>query len=70
VKLGARLDGDVVMPGDETWETARQAWNLAVDQRPVAVVYPESADDVVATVVFAQSAARALHSMPAAATRA
>ena len=52
-ELGDRLAGDVVLPGDETWETARQAWNLAVDQRPVAVVYPESADDVVATVRFA-----------------
>lgn len=52
-ELGDRLDGDVVMQGDETWDTARQAWNLAVDQRPVAVVYPESADDVVATVLLA-----------------
>ena len=52
-ELGDRLDGDVVMPGDETWDTARQAWNLAVDQRPVAVVYPESAEDVVATVLLA-----------------
>jgi FAD/FMN-containing dehydrogenase len=51
--LGDRLEGDVVMPGDETWDTARQAWNLAVNQRPVAVVYPESADDVVATVLLA-----------------
>ena len=51
--LRARIDGDVVLPGDETWDTARQAWNLAVDQRPVAVVYPESADDVVATVGLA-----------------
>jgi FAD/FMN-containing dehydrogenase len=52
-ELGVRMAGDVVLPGDETWDTARQAWNLAVDQRPVAVVYPESADDVVATVQFA-----------------
>ena len=51
--LNDRLVGDVVLPGDETWEAARQAWNLAADQRPVAVVYPESADDVVATVRFA-----------------
>ena len=35
------------------WDAARQAWNLAVDQRPVAVVYPESADDVATTVRFA-----------------
>ena len=51
--LGGSLAGDVVLPGDEAWDTARQAWNLAVDQRPVAVVYPESADDVAATVRFA-----------------
>ena len=51
--LRDQLAGDLVLPGDETWETARQAWNLAVDQRPVAVVYPEAADDVVATVRFA-----------------
>ena len=52
-ELSDRLAGDVVLPGDETWDTARQAWNLAVDQRPAAVVYPESASDVVATVRFA-----------------
>ena len=40
-ELGAVIDGDVVLPGDATWDTARQAWNLAVDQRPVAVVYPD-----------------------------
>ena len=51
--LGASLRGDVVLPGDGAWDTARQAWNLAVDQRPVAVVYPESADDVVAIVRIA-----------------
>ncbi len=51
--LGARLSGDVVPPSDESWDEARQAWNLAVEQRPVAVVFPASADDMVATVVFA-----------------
>jgi FAD/FMN-containing dehydrogenase len=52
-ELAPSLAGDVVLPGDETWETARQAWNLAADQRPVAIVVPESADDVVATVRYA-----------------
>ena len=51
--LGDRLSGDVVVPGDESWDVARQAWNLAVDQRPVAVVYPESANDVLAAVRLA-----------------
>ena len=51
--LGARIGGDVVLPGDETWDAARQAWNLAVDQRPIGVVYPESSGDVARTVRFA-----------------
>jgi FAD/FMN-containing dehydrogenase len=51
--LGDRIGGDVVLPGDDGWDVSRQAWNLAVDQRPVAVVYPASAEDVVATVRFA-----------------
>jgi FAD/FMN-containing dehydrogenase len=52
-RLGDDLAGDIVLPGDDGWDAARQAWNLAVDQRPVAVVLPESADDVVAAVDFA-----------------
>jgi FAD/FMN-containing dehydrogenase len=51
--LGSRLAGDVVLPADAAWEEARRSWNLAVDQRPVAVVFPESAQDVVETVRFA-----------------
>jgi FAD/FMN-containing dehydrogenase len=52
--LRARLVGDLVLPGDDEWESARQAWNLAVDQRPAAVVLPETAEDVVAVVDFAR----------------
>jgi FAD/FMN-containing dehydrogenase len=52
--LRARLAGDVVAPGDEGWDLARRAWNLAVDQRPAAVALPESADDVVEVVAFAR----------------
>jgi hypothetical protein len=54
--LRARVAGDVVTPADEAWDEARQAWNLAVDQRPVAVVLAESADDVVATIKEARAA--------------
>ena len=48
------LDGEVVSPRDEWWDEAREAWNLAVDQRPALVVFPESVPDVVATVAFAR----------------
>ena len=52
--LRARVVGDVVLPGDDGWDAARQAWNLAVDQRPAAVVLAETAEDVVAAVDFAR----------------
>ncbi|MGH3011612.1 MAG: FAD-binding protein, partial [Gaiellaceae bacterium] len=54
--LGDRLDGEIVVPGDLNWDEARGAWNLAADQRPAAVVYPELVDDVVAVVGFARDA--------------
>jgi FAD/FMN-containing dehydrogenase len=47
------LDGKVVLPGDGRFDGARRAWNLAVDQRPAAVVSPESAADVAAAVGYA-----------------
>jgi FAD/FMN-containing dehydrogenase len=48
-----RIGGLVVGPHDESWDQARQAWNLAVDQRPAFVAFPESAADVVAVVEHA-----------------
>jgi FAD/FMN-containing dehydrogenase len=53
--LRARVAGSVSVPEDGDWDEARLAWNLAVDQRPTAVVHAESADDVVAVVDFARA---------------
>ena len=39
--LRGRLDGAVVAPGDDGWDAARGSFNLAVDQRPEAVVLAE-----------------------------
>ena len=47
------LDGTLVLPSGERYDEARQAWNLAIDQRPAAVVLPESAADVSAAVRYA-----------------
>lgn len=44
-----------VLPGEDGWEDARRAWNMAADQHPAAVAHPETADDVVAAVRFARS---------------
>ena len=53
--LAAGLDGVLVLPGDAVWDTARSPWQLATDQRPVAVVQAASTADVVATVRAARS---------------
>ena len=47
------IAGRVATPSDSDWDEARLAWNLAADQRPEAVAFAESADDVAATVRFA-----------------
>jgi hypothetical protein len=47
------MNGTLVIPGDEGYDTARQAWNLAVDQRPAAVMYPNDADGVADAVRLA-----------------
>ena len=49
------LAGDVVLPGDAGWDAARQAWNLAADQRPALVALPECAADVQALVDFSRT---------------
>jgi FAD/FMN-containing dehydrogenase len=51
--LRGRLTGEVAVPGDDGWDDARAAWNLALDQHPDAVVFAESDDDVVAVVRLA-----------------
>jgi FAD/FMN-containing dehydrogenase len=45
--------GAVALPTDEGYDAARAAFNLAVDQRPAAVVYPCNAGEVAAVVRYA-----------------
>jgi len=54
--LRSAVSGTVLLPGDEGWDLGRQAWNLAVDQMPAAVVFADHADDVAAAVRFAAEA--------------
>jgi FAD/FMN-containing dehydrogenase len=52
--LRARVGGEIVRAGDPGWDAARQAWNLAVDQRPFAVALVESPEDVITVLEFAR----------------
>ena len=48
------LRGTAYAPGDEGYDEARVAWNLAADQRPALVVMAEDAADIVAAVRLAR----------------
>jgi hypothetical protein len=50
---GLDVAGRIATSDDSDWDGARAAWNLAADQRPDAVVFVESGEDVAATVRFA-----------------
>jgi hypothetical protein len=52
-ELSSAMTGSVVTAGDADWNSARAAWNLAVDQSPAAVAKPHNAADVAAIVLFA-----------------
>jgi FAD/FMN-containing dehydrogenase len=52
--LRKELAGRLAMPGEHEWDVARQAFNLAIDQRPEAVAFPANADDVATIVRFAR----------------
>jgi hypothetical protein len=53
--LEAAISGQVSVPGQAGYDQARQAWNLAVDQRPSVVAVAESASDVVEAVRYARA---------------
>ena len=53
--LRAAIAGQVFVPGEAGYDQARQAWNLAVDQRPAVAVEAGSAADVAQAVRFARA---------------
>jgi FAD/FMN-containing dehydrogenase len=53
--LRADIAGQVSVPSQASYDQARQAWNLAVDERPSVVVVAETASDVVNAVRYARA---------------
>jgi hypothetical protein len=47
------LDGKIITREHARFDEARRAWNLTIDQQPVAVVFPQCAEDVAAAIEFA-----------------
>ena len=49
------VPASVVLPGDDGWDEAREAWNAAVDQTPAAVARPTTVDEVVEAIAWARA---------------
>ncbi|WP_440107136.1 FAD-binding oxidoreductase [Streptosporangium sp. H16] len=62
--LRRAVRGPVLAAGDEGFERAGRAWNLAVDQPVLAVVEAEDADDVAALVTWARLAGLSVAAQP------
>jgi FAD binding domain-containing protein len=52
-RLMTSMNGTFLTPEDDGFDSARQAWNLAVDQRPAAVAFAEDAAGVASAVRLA-----------------
>lgn len=53
-KLKASLRGELLRPGDETYDEARKVWNGMIDHRPALIARCAETADVVETVKFAR----------------
>jgi FAD/FMN-containing dehydrogenase len=54
--LERSFGGEIVRPGDRTYDEHREVWNAMVDRRPVAIARCSSAADVRAAIRFARDA--------------
>ena len=53
--LRESLKGDVILPGDETYDELRTVFNGMIDRRPALIARPLDTEDVVAAVNFGRS---------------
>ena len=52
--LKKTITGSVLLPGDPSYDEARQVWNAMIDRRPAVIVQCAQADDVPQVVRFAR----------------
>jgi FAD/FMN-containing dehydrogenase len=54
-QLQSEILGKVIAPDEPQYDEVRKAWSLTVDHRPLLIVVPESASDIVSAVRFANT---------------
>jgi FAD/FMN-containing dehydrogenase len=54
-KLKSRFQGELILPGDQQYDTARAVFNRAIDRRPGLIARCSDSDDVVHAVNFARN---------------
>lgn len=52
--LKGRISGQVILPGDEAYDSARRVWNGMVDRYPALIIRCAGTNDVIAAVEFAR----------------
>jgi FAD/FMN-containing dehydrogenase len=52
--LATQMRGEVVLPEEPEFESARTVWNAAIDRHPALIARCASPDDVIAAVTFAR----------------
>src|SRR5205807_4162645 len=54
--LRDRVRGELIEPGDEAYEEARQVRNGMIQRRPQVIVRPQTVEDIVAAVNYGRDA--------------
>ena len=53
-KLRERFRGEILLPGDDGYDAARQIWNGMFDRRPAIIARCVGTSDVISAVGFAR----------------
>src|SRR5246127_1883605 len=53
--LKSKVEGQIVLPGDSSYDEVRQIWNAMIERRPALIVRCAESDDVPHAIAFARA---------------